>query len=232
MSFAPGGYACEKIFSTPFPVQVPIGTSLLTGASSILTSTSFESVGYVSSDRTTSGSWKTFRSYSTVTYGSANADPISVAWHESELSLFPSEYAASVAKQIGLEMNFGSSSSNIQTETSTPIPAPVALSTGAKVGTIVGAVLGATVIAALAYACLVRRRKRKNTSTGPAAETQTAELENQDEELAGWKWHLRGKWRNEAEAVDRHQELDSRTINVIAGPPVELDASDAHGKDS
>jgi hypothetical protein len=39
------------------------------------------------------------------------------------------------------------------------------------------------------------------------------------------QWFLRGRWRNEHAGAEKVQELNSRSVDVMPGPPVELDAS-------
>lgn len=40
-----------------------------------------------------------------------------------------------------------------------------------------------------------------------------------------FKWFLEGRWRSEAEERIDLQELDSKTVKIVPGPPVELEAS-------
>ncbi|KAH7347058.1 FAS1 domain-containing protein [Pyrenochaeta sp. MPI-SDFR-AT-0127] len=94
------------------------------------------------------------------------------------------------------------------------------LSTGAKAGIGVGATLAAALLVGLVYFFFKRRKK-----TVPAADPSgISELPDQDQELAGRKWYIGGKWRNEAHTEEKHHELDSTPVRVVPGPPAELDA--------
>ncbi|KAF2683500.1 hypothetical protein K458DRAFT_453104 [Lentithecium fluviatile CBS 122367] len=174
-----------------------------------------------------------FSSISTATTGLAFADLFMIAWQMSDFSLFPSAYAASVAQQIGVKLDFTSPNSasatatpiELQPDTSAASPAPTGLSTGVKVGIALGAALSAILVVAFAIFFLLKRRKRRKSGLTSASEAQTAEMEDQDPDFANKKWFLGGKWRNEAEAINAHKELDSRVVHAVPGPPVELDAS-------
>jgi hypothetical protein len=70
-------------------------------------------------------------------------------------------------------------------------------------------------------AFLLRKKRAKAQTTDQAT---TPELEDQEETLAKRKWFLKGRWRSEVEAKADPQELDSKNIKFIPGPPVELEA--------
>ena len=69
------------------------------------------------------------------------------------------------------------------------------------------------------------RAKGRKSNLAENEEDEIPEMEDQDEALAKRKWYLGGRWRSEVETKSKPQELDSRTVTVIPGPPVELDAS-------
>lgn len=112
-----------------------------------------------------------------------------------------------------------------------PTPAPSSaslsssrLSTGATAGIVVGAILFTIGLAcAIAFWCRRRRARNRSAQTHNAQGT-VPEMEDQDEVLAKRKWFLAGRWRSEAEAKSDPLELDSKSVNVVAGPLVELDA--------
>lgn len=134
---------------------------------------------------------------------------------------FSEEYAVSIAKQMGVSFTPSSSSR------------PEGLSTSAKIGIGVGNGIAALfALLLVVYAILRRRRRTKSTQSAPSdvAGASTAEMEDQDATLATRKWYVGGRWRSEAEVKDNKQpgELDSRSVRVVGGPPVELDGSDIH----
>ena len=77
---------------------------------------------------------------------------------------------------------------------------------------------------ALGAAVLFWLKKRRRPQDAPYQADTTAEMEDQDHTLAKRKWFLGGSWRNEAEAKRDPLELDSKTVRLVAGPPVELDS--------
>jgi hypothetical protein len=58
------------------------------------------------------------------------------------------------------------------------------------------------------------------------------EMEDQDKNSAKRKWFLGGKWRSEARAESVTQELDSRTVHLVPGPPAELETHAVRPSDS
>lgn len=72
---------------------------------------------------------------------------------------------------------------------------------------------------------LVLWRKRSKT-TGSTLAGTAHEMEDQDKTLTARKWFLFGKWRSEHTGKERRHELDSRAVNVVPGPPVEMDAGE------
>ena len=75
---------------------------------------------------------------------------------------------------------------------------------------------------------LKRRNKRTKgaTTTEEDPGSPAQELEDQDREHADRKWFLEGNWRSEVRTENPSRELDSRAVNVVPGPPVELDAAE------
>ncbi|KAH7090803.1 hypothetical protein FB567DRAFT_437725, partial [Paraphoma chrysanthemicola] len=170
----------------------------------------------------------------TVSSGSAAAGSVRVAWESSDLVKFPLDYAVSLAKRIGVDFTptptpssasippTPASTSNFPRETGSS----TALSTGAKAGIGVGVAVGALlVIGLIAAFLLIRRRKtRAEAVTNHDTSDETPEMEDQDRELGKRKWFLGGKWRSEAAVEHKPNELDSRAVHVVPGPPAELDA--------
>lgn len=205
--------ACLSTFSTPIQAQALV-TSTPNGA---LPSTvyEFESSTYVASLSTYST--YTNSSTTTVATGLAIADPIVVAWQTEDYRFFPSEYAASLAERFDIALPTNATSQ-------TPVPG---LSTGAKGGIGVGAAIGAcAVLVGVALLFLRRRRKPK-----PSGEPTLPEMADGDHDLARKKWWAGGKWRSEVETQTEQQELDSKTVRVVPGPPVELDGAELQHPD-
>lgn len=70
------------------------------------------------------------------------------------------------------------------------------------------------------------KKKKRGKVDDKVESPETAEMEDQDATLTKKKWFLEGKWRSEAEVRSDPQELDSKTVRVIDGPPLELDSSE------
>ncbi|KAF2676246.1 hypothetical protein K458DRAFT_424867 [Lentithecium fluviatile CBS 122367] len=163
--------------------------------------------------------------------GLAVADPVVVAWASEDMSSFPSDYRTSLADRIGVVMNMdatpeSTSSLPSQTQTGESVP-PIdpSLSTGAKAGIGVGVALGVAVIVGIVTLLRLRRRKRK--SAVDSEQTGIPEMEDQDATNGRRRWFLGGRWRNEAEVRGvPTQELDSKAVHVVPGPPAELDSSE------
>jgi hypothetical protein len=155
------------------------------------------------------------RSPTVLSSGLAQAQAVTVRWQSSDLSSFPSAYAASLASLVAMPVGPTSSSSSLSLVTSSPPPITHGLSTGGKAGIGVGAVLGFVALGALLILLLLRRKKKLQHPTVPEMNGQPS----------GFKRFLGGKWRAEAEAKSEPVEIDSRGIKVIPGPPVELEAA-------
>ncbi|KAF2829619.1 hypothetical protein CC86DRAFT_435446 [Ophiobolus disseminans] len=196
------------------------------------------SVAYQWLQRVESGTTKPFLATWTsnttkLTNGVAIADAISIGWQPSDLSKFPPAYATDIARKIGVPLITATpaTSSSLPRETSTlpVLPPPQNLSTAAKAGIGIGAALGFTVIISIIVAILLlRKRRQKRAAATPSTDARpdTPEMEDQDVTLATRKWYLGGRWRNEAEARNDPEELDSRAVHVVPGPPAELDAAE------
>ncbi|KAJ8108724.1 hypothetical protein OPT61_g7973 [Boeremia exigua] len=210
MTFGPEFYAaCISTFSAPLQALALITTSPFNGAS---LSTTYEYTSRVYISSASIYSTVTISSTTQLTTGLAVADPVVIAWQIEDFRLFPSTYAASLAAQIGVNL----SPTDIGAE-------PASLSTAAKVGIGVGALIGAlAVITALVVLCLKRRRQKTETSAPP---DMLPEMADQDHDLATKKWWAGGKWRSEAAAHAEPQELESKTVHVVPGPPAELEGS-------
>lgn len=100
------------------------------------------------------------------------------------------------------------------------------LSTGAKAGIAVGAAVGGLLIIITVVWALLRRRKlRKARANAEAPIPTTAEMQDQDEDIATRKKFIDGKWRSEMHAQGQIRKLDSRGVHVVPGPPAELEGA-------
>ncbi|KAH7399194.1 hypothetical protein DE146DRAFT_590604, partial [Phaeosphaeria sp. MPI-PUGE-AT-0046c] len=148
----------------------------------------------------------------------ASADGIWVYWKREDLDSFPEKYVVSIAKDMGVSFTPTSSSRS------------GGLATDARVGIGVGSVVAFLLAVFLVvYVSLRRRRRtiRNQNSLSNTSQANTAEMEDQDGTLATRKWYLGGRWRSEVEVKNDKQagELDSRSVRVIGGPPVEMEGS-------
>jgi hypothetical protein len=163
----------------------------------------------------------------TITSGLAVADPIQVAWQLKDLSSFPASYATSIADRIGVSMTPTVSNTPTLPRETGASPTPQAtgttkLSTSAKAGIGIGSVIG--VLAITATVILLWLRARRKATPAPVNNGHAVpEMEDQDKSLAKRKWFLGGRWRSEAQAEGLTQELDSRTVHIVPGPPAELE---------
>ena len=157
----------------------------------------------------------------TVSKGTKLCDPQIVFWASKEMSLFPSDYSTSIASIIRVPL--ATIPVTIDNTTPTALPKPhsksrLSLSPGAKAGIIVGS-LADLLLLGLAAAVVTRKIRRYRASM--RSETLPPELPG---ETAGWKTFLGGRWRAEKEVVSEPQELESRSVVVVPGPPAELEA--------
>lgn len=168
------------------------------------------------------GAQSTISNLTSLATGLAVADPVVVAWALQDMSSFPSDYRTSLASKIGIALVSGAtpaSSSSLPKETEDSVStANPPLSTGAKAGMGVGIAVGVAVIAGILGLFWLRRRKRNQIII--------AEMADQDETNARRRWFLGGRWRNEAEVRPTPtQELDSKAVRIVPGPPAELDSA-------
>jgi hypothetical protein len=220
---------CISSISTPFRAHALVTRSfpsMLNGISTFSYSMVYEYVTatFAGTDAAGNSVFSTFTvsNITTISSALAVADPIRVAWQLEDLAVFPTAYAASLGSKIG-----ASPTPRVQTvpdlprETSKP-PASQELSTASKAGIGVGSVLGAIII--VTAIILLWMRSRRKRSIPMQESTQVPEMEDQDGNLAKRKWFLGGRWRSEAHAERTAQELDSKTVHVVPGPPAELEA--------
>jgi hypothetical protein len=66
----------------------------------------------------------------------------------------------------------------------------------------------------------------KGEEPGSSTWIHYSRMEDQDQDHAKKKWWAGGKWRSEATAEAEKQELDSKTVHVVPGPPAELDGAE------
>jgi hypothetical protein len=218
MTFGPEVIAmCISTFSTPLVAHAQITTSpAYSGASVTLV------YDYTSSS---GKSPVTISNMTTITAGVAIADPIVVAWQIDDFKDFPTGYASSLAHKIGIALPGSTPTTPVPSATNTPTDPskPNILSTGAKAGIAVGAVLGLVIVGVIMVAlCLRRRRKAVPVTRDP----DIAEMEDQDRGLHERKWFFGGRWRSEVVAESTQNELDSKTVHVVPGPPAELEATE------
>jgi hypothetical protein len=177
----------------------------------------------------------TLKNFTTMPTGTAQADPVTVAWQIEDLSLFPTAYAASLAQKIGVSYTVQAtpgttsiippatnspptlssatnSSPALSSFTNSPPPTLTSskLSTGEKAGVAIGA--SCALIGAILFFLLMKRRRRRNTEQA----AKVAEMEDQHGMLSDSNQvFLGGKWRNEADANTGNQLLDSSPINEL-----------------
>jgi hypothetical protein len=224
------GQWCQSVFTTPFTMARRVLTYNIFLSSTVSTTIyddfalSAGVYAVTGSDTVVFTNSIAVHSTTVVTSGTRMAAPLTVFWESSDLSLFPSAYAASLASLIGVTSTMPTTTPpSMSSATSTPQPVNPAstgsrggsLSTGAKAGIGVGATLGFILIATLATLFLLRRRRYPQPLTVPEVSGETS----------GFKRFVGGKWRAEAEVKEKPIEIDSRNVRVIPGPPVELDAT-------
>jgi hypothetical protein len=219
---------CVSSIATPLAVRALATTTFTNGASSSF----YEQV----IDRST------VSSISTLSSGVALADPLYVAWEESDLSRFPSENAVSLAAKIGVRFtpsptpsptttrasaasSRGASqtgSAATQSPTATPNTDSGGLSSGAKIGIGVGVGLGsAALLALIAMGLVIRRLRRRNREAIAPQLASTPAMESHEADLTTNKWYQRSR----PDASNDLDELDSFPVQVVPGPPSELEGS-------
>jgi hypothetical protein len=141
----------------------------------------------------------------------------------------------------GLSVQFAKTVSSLTREPTRAVPelrrrmesAQKALAPGVIAGIVIGAIVGAITILLVGFWILRKKKRRKNQSqarTASASGNAVHEMEDQDNVLSRRKWFLKRHWRNEVQGSVDPQELDSKNVRLVPGPPVELEASEAgHG---
>jgi hypothetical protein len=225
---------CVSSIATPLPVRAVVTTTYTNGVSSSF----YEQV---INDKST------ISSISTMSKGTAIADPLYVAWESKDLSLFPVGYATSLAKKIGIAFTpaatpasatasrnvsqtdsvTDSSQTSDSTSGSTYTP-DSGLSNSTKIGIGVGVGAGAALLAALiAMAFIIRRLRRRNRAAASYPNESTPAMEDHGAAIAKNKWYHRARpveQENSDNGMNMN-ELDSMPLNVMPGQPVELDGS-------
>ncbi|CAI6339860.1 unnamed protein product [Periconia digitata] len=177
--------------------------------------------------------------------GWAIAGGLQVAWEMSDFSLFPTDYASSLAEQMNISLNLSITSKDPGPITATsPQPPPSkidkgSIGKGSIIGIIVGAIAGAILLGTSILFVLRRRHNKLKTR-----KDANREGGDQDQGVGIRPWYLGGLWKSEADASAERKELeaqhgsgemdtayeikeiDSRTVYVVPGPPAELPASD------
>jgi hypothetical protein len=211
---------CMSAISTPLPVLALYTTTYTNGRVD-----SFYQ--QVINDQSTVSNMTTMSS------GTAIADPLYVAWESKDLSLFPIAYATSLAQAIGVDFTptatpasgastggpsqTGNSSQNGDSSDS-------GLSSGTKIGIGVGVGVGAALLVALiAMGVIIRRLRKRNQAVASYPNETTPAMDGHDAGLAQNKWYHRQP-NEEIEMNSAPNELDSMPVNYVSTPPVELDA--------
>jgi hypothetical protein len=217
--------ACVSTFSTPVHAFTPITTINDNTPLYEFTSYSYPSVGSPVSTL--------LSSTTTIATGLAVADPVTVAWKIEDIGTFPSDYVQSLVQRFGVAAPSNTTVTTSDLPEPTNIPTSNGISTGAKAGVGIGVALAAVIVGGLIiFWCLKRRRKPAATTN--ALDTVIPEMEDQDYSHSQRKWFFGGRWRNEVDAQAAQNELDSKTVHVVPGPPAELEApatSDASHND-
>lgn len=223
---------CVSSIATPLPVRALVTTTYTNGVSS-----SFYEL--VINDKST------VSSISTLSKGTAIADPLYVAWEASDLSLFPVGYATSLAKKIGVSFTptatpasaassigvsqTGTATDSSQTGDSTGQDRESGsggLSSGTKIGIGVGVGVGASLLIALVVmAVMVRRLRRRNRAVVSYPNESTPAMDDHGAAIAKNKWYQRAQPADQANYNNGPNELDSMPMHVISNQPVELDGS-------
>ncbi|KAH7090802.1 hypothetical protein FB567DRAFT_300146 [Paraphoma chrysanthemicola] len=225
---------CVSAIATPLPVRALITTTYTNGASSSY----YEDVV---NDRST------ISNMTTMTRGTAVADPLYVAWEATDLSKFPIAYATSLAQKIGVAFTptatpsagvssrppsaTGPSDGGPLTDGTKSDTQSSGMSSGTKIGIGVGVGVGASLLIALvAMAFIIRRLRRRNQAVTTYPNESTPAMAGEDAGAVKQKWYQRAKPNEEVEMTNGGvNELDSHPVHYVPGPPVELDASQVYG---
>jgi hypothetical protein len=169
-----------------------------------------------------SGDSTVISSITTVSTGIAIADPVIVAWQIDDIGTFPSEYVKSLVARYSIPTPASTSTPTINALDPTTVPASDGLSTGTQVGIGVGVALAASLVGGLFIFWCLRRRRKAATMAEPGA--VIPEMEDQDHIHTERKWYFGGRWRSEVDTQATQNELDSKAVHVVPGPPAELEA--------
>ncbi|KAF2996288.1 hypothetical protein E8E13_005197 [Curvularia kusanoi] len=246
---------CISTISTPMNVHAFLRTTYSSGSfvNSFYTSTVYWTITsgtklIVSSSLTSN--------IVTVTTGLALEEPIVVAWQNEDVPAFPTEYASSLAKRLGVTFPSNTDTSSQQTGpaiTGTVSGAPnteIATqqtestpNTGAKVGIGVGVTLAA--LALIGAILLFLRHRRRKRIAESSQDFVKAELDGGEQDIPRKRWHAHVAGLPEADQDHERQELDSKALHAEAdgsterrelaqllermgsASPVELDANNS-----
>jgi hypothetical protein len=225
------GYYCEKTFSeTTTALSRFTTTSTSRDGTSVVLSLIDITDSVCPEDRPCYSVTKS--SKTVLTAGTARANPTVVFWQSSDLSLFPRDYASSLAAVIGVPFGSSATSSSLP---STPGPSMTSqdtnsgLSPGAKAG--IGVGVGIFVIFSIVFLLFLWRRRKHQRQRKqdaqireqePSAENGVSEM---DGDANGSKRFVGGHWRAETEASSAPVEAGSTSVHIVPGPPVELDGT-------
>jgi hypothetical protein len=217
---------CVSAISTPLPVRALYTTTYTNGRADSF----YEQI--INDQSTVSN-------MTTMTRGTAIADPLYVAWEAKDLSLFPVAYATSLAQKIGVDFTptatpASGATTDGPSRTGTPSQnnsADSSMSSGTKIGIGVGVGVGAALLVALIAMCVVLRRLRKrNQPVASYPNETTPAMDGHDAGLMKNKWYQRGQPHEEIELNAGPNELDSMPVNYMPTAPVELEGSHMGGR--
>lgn len=160
-------------------------------------------------------------SITTIATGLAVADPVIVAWQIDDVSHFPNEYVKSLVARYSVPAPASTSTPTTNALEPTVAPASDGLSTGTQVGIGVGVALAAALAGSLFIFWCLRRRRKASATEEP--DVVVPEMEDQDHAHTERRWFFGGRWRSEVDAQVTQNELDSKTVLVVPGPPAELE---------
>jgi hypothetical protein len=161
-------------------------------------------------------------SITTIATGLAVADPVIVAWQIDDVETFPSEYVKSLVARYSIPAPASTSTPTNNALEPTAAPASDGLSTGTQVGIGVGVALAAALAGGLLIFWCLRRRRKASATEEP--DVVIPEMEDQDHTHTERKWYFGGRWRSEVDTQATQNELDSKAVHVVPGPPAELEA--------
>ncbi|PVI04075.1 hypothetical protein DM02DRAFT_652094 [Periconia macrospinosa] len=187
----------------------------------------------------------TVRRMEIMTRGLAIADPVIVGWQIQDLEAFPSTYASSLAKMIGVSAQEtpapgsastaplstgqsggqGTSSPSSSPSSSPPVAANSSLSPAVKAGIAVGVIANIAILGAIVAFFIMKRSKKKSASP-PSDTDEILEVPRRGELGGGGKseLHLSGKtWSEQISPITMtRQELAADRETHELGPGKEL----------